>query len=107
MSRKKTIGYKRLLDSGSGGQERKQRKGQNHPDEKRHTSGYNLRPRRGVKVESRPTIEMRTQGGPFRARKRRENCENPPEDSTLNTKIDLRKRTTRRHFYNNKLNLFT
>ncbi|GFW23552.1 hypothetical protein TNCV_3806491 [Trichonephila clavipes] len=30
-----------------------------------------------------------------------------PLDSTLDTKIDLRQRTTRRHFYNNKLYLFT
>ncbi|GFV45631.1 uncharacterized protein TNCV_326231 [Trichonephila clavipes] len=34
-----------------------------------NTSGYNLRSRRGAKVESRPTNEMRTQhGGPVRAR---------------------------------------
>ncbi|GFV54272.1 hypothetical protein TNCV_4365471 [Trichonephila clavipes] len=33
------------------------------------TSGYNLGPRRGAKVESRPTNEKRTQqGGPFRVR---------------------------------------
>ncbi|GFV98646.1 retrovirus-related Pol polyprotein from transposon 17.6 [Trichonephila clavipes] len=34
------------------------------------TSGYNLRPRRGRGVESRPAMEMKTQqGGPVRARK--------------------------------------
>ncbi|GFX09584.1 uncharacterized protein TNCV_2029501 [Trichonephila clavipes] len=36
-------------------------------------SGYNLRPRKGAKVESRPTIEMKTQqGGTVRARNSRE-----------------------------------
>ncbi|GFY22311.1 uncharacterized protein TNCV_3299521 [Trichonephila clavipes] len=42
------------------------------------TSGYNLRPRRGAKVESRSTIEMRTQqGGPVRARESQENHYSP------------------------------
>ncbi|GFW73889.1 hypothetical protein TNCV_48781 [Trichonephila clavipes] len=37
------------------------------------TSGYNLRPRRGVKVEFRPTNEKRTQQrGPVRVRRSRE-----------------------------------
>ncbi|GFX87760.1 uncharacterized protein TNCV_2190371 [Trichonephila clavipes] len=36
------------------------------------TNGYNLRPRNGRKVESRPTMEMKTrQGVPVRARKSR------------------------------------
>ncbi|GFX19984.1 uncharacterized protein TNCV_1435441 [Trichonephila clavipes] len=95
MGRKETLTYRRSLDSGSGGPERKQRKGQKHQGEKRQltlssnnelqcprkryrgdeivmpsTSEYNLRPRRGAKVESRLTNEMRTQqGGPVRARK--------------------------------------
>ncbi|GFW66521.1 uncharacterized protein TNCV_3840612 [Trichonephila clavipes] len=42
------------------------------------TSGYNLKPRRGAKVESRPAIELKTQqGGPVRARKSRENNYSP------------------------------
>ncbi|GFW45825.1 uncharacterized protein TNCV_4495451 [Trichonephila clavipes] len=95
---KKKLAYKRSLNSGSGGPERKQRKGQGHQGEKRRltlssnnelqyskkrcrgeeivmpsTSGYNLRPRRGAKVESRPTNEKRTQqGGPVQARGSRE-----------------------------------
>ncbi|GFV08763.1 hypothetical protein TNCV_2488351 [Trichonephila clavipes] len=37
------------------------------------TSGYNLRPRKGTKVESRPTIKMKTQqGGPVQNSKSRE-----------------------------------
>ncbi|GFS30665.1 uncharacterized protein TNIN_435701 [Trichonephila inaurata madagascariensis] len=37
------------------------------------TSGYNLRPRRGAKVESQPSSEKRTQqGGPVRSRGSRE-----------------------------------
>ncbi|GFT50515.1 uncharacterized protein TNCV_551341 [Trichonephila clavipes] len=84
--RKDTLVYKRSPDYGSGGAERTQRKGQKYKGEKRQlalssnnelqcprkrnrgdeivmhgTSGYNLRPRRGAKVESRPTNEMRTQ----------------------------------------------
>ncbi|GFW02711.1 uncharacterized protein TNCV_5027931 [Trichonephila clavipes] len=94
---KETLGYKRSCDSGSGGPGRKQRKGQNHHGEKRQltltrkselqgprkkyrgdevvmpiTSGYNLRPRNGARVKSRPIIEMKTQqGGPVRARNSR------------------------------------
>ncbi|GFX69490.1 uncharacterized protein TNCV_380591 [Trichonephila clavipes] len=35
------------------------------------TSGCNLRPENGTRVESRPTIELKTQqGGPVRAKKR-------------------------------------
>ncbi|GFV77775.1 uncharacterized protein TNCV_1575231 [Trichonephila clavipes] len=36
------------------------------------TSGYNLRPRREAKVESRPTNEKTQQGGPVQARRSRE-----------------------------------
>ncbi|GFX98732.1 uncharacterized protein TNCV_1503101 [Trichonephila clavipes] len=83
MSRKETIVYKRSRDSGSGGPEKKQRKRQKNQFEKDtlisssesqgprkkyrgdeiampSTSGYNLRPKRGAKVEPRPIIEMRT-----------------------------------------------
>ncbi|GFX80327.1 uncharacterized protein TNCV_3930801 [Trichonephila clavipes] len=103
ISRKETIGYTRWRDSGSGGPESKQRKRQNHHGEKRQltltsnselqgprkkygrdeivmpsTSGYNLKPRRGTKMKSRPTIEMRAQqGGPVRDKKRRENHYSP------------------------------
>ncbi|GFX13917.1 uncharacterized protein TNCV_3422281 [Trichonephila clavipes] len=42
------------------------------------TRGYNLRRRKGTKVESRPTIEKQTlQIGPVRARKSREKHYNP------------------------------
>ncbi|GFV06642.1 hypothetical protein TNCV_2949641 [Trichonephila clavipes] len=42
------------------------------------TSGYNLRPRRGAKVESQPTNEKRTQQGePVRARGSREHQYSP------------------------------
>ncbi|GFU09198.1 uncharacterized protein TNCV_1122151 [Trichonephila clavipes] len=86
MGRKETLADKRSLDSRSGGPERKIKKGIGHRFAKRtlssnntndlpqfkkkvrteetvmpSTSGYNLRPRRGAKVESRPTNEMRTQ----------------------------------------------
>ncbi|GFW87150.1 uncharacterized protein TNCV_5125041 [Trichonephila clavipes] len=93
--RKENIGNKRSRESGSGGPERKIKKGLEHRVAKKmlssnynndlpkfrkkgrteetvmaSTSGYNLRPRKGTRVESRPTIEMKTQqGGPVRARK--------------------------------------
>ncbi|GFT70287.1 uncharacterized protein TNCV_3457261 [Trichonephila clavipes] len=42
------------------------------------TSGYNLKPRSGKRVESRPTMEMRTQlGGPVRAGKSKGRNYNP------------------------------
>ncbi|GFT46249.1 hypothetical protein TNCV_3126271 [Trichonephila clavipes] len=42
------------------------------------TSGYNLRPRSGKRVESRPTIERKTQqGGPVRSRKGRGRNDSP------------------------------
>ncbi|GFW18554.1 HTH_Tnp_Tc3_2 domain-containing protein [Trichonephila clavipes] len=68
MSWKETIGYKRSRDSGSGGPERKQRKGQKHQDQKGEQKGR----------ESRPAIEMRTQRGvSVRARKSREQHYSP------------------------------
>ncbi|GFX81123.1 uncharacterized protein TNCV_1911151 [Trichonephila clavipes] len=88
MGRKDTLAYKRSLDSGSEGLERKIKKGIGHKVGKRTlfsnitnnlpqfrkkerteetvmpgTSGYNLRPRRGAKVESRPTNEKMIQEG--------------------------------------------
>ncbi|GFV61899.1 retrovirus-related Pol polyprotein from transposon opus [Trichonephila clavipes] len=43
-----------------------------------NTGGYNLRPRSGRRVESRPDIEMKTQqGGPVRARKSKGRNYNP------------------------------
>ncbi|GFV49152.1 uncharacterized protein TNCV_236861 [Trichonephila clavipes] len=92
--RKKT-GYKRSREFGSGGPERKIQMGSEHRVPKRalssnctnsvlpkyrkrdrteetvisSTSGYNLRPRNGKIVDSRPTMEMKTQqGGAVRAR---------------------------------------
>ncbi|GFX31565.1 uncharacterized protein TNCV_688131 [Trichonephila clavipes] len=87
-SKKETIGYKRSRESGSGGPERKIQKGSEHRVPKRamssnytnsvlpkvrkrdrtkklmpSTSGYNLRPKKGRRVESRPTMEMKTQQG--------------------------------------------
>ncbi|GFT98784.1 uncharacterized protein TNCV_3792251 [Trichonephila clavipes] len=117
MSRKKTIGYKRSRESGYGGPERKLKKGIGHRIDKRtlssnytndlpqfrnkvrteetvmpSTSGYNLRPRRGAKGESQPTIEMRTQQGrPVQARRSREHQYSPyieeqARPSTKNTR---------------------
>ncbi|GFY16846.1 uncharacterized protein TNCV_4338471 [Trichonephila clavipes] len=53
------------------------------------TSGYNLRPRGGNKVESRPAIEWKTQqGGPVRSRKGRGRNDSPyiEEQSRSNNK---------------------
>ncbi|PRD21916.1 UNVERIFIED_CONTAM: hypothetical protein NCL1_50502 [Trichonephila clavipes] len=100
--RKEIIGYKRSRESGSVGPERKIKNGLEHRVTKRalssnynndlqkvrkkgrteetvmpSTSGYNLRPRKGAKVESRPTIEMKTQQGLFRARNCREKYYRP------------------------------
>ncbi|GFY31803.1 retrovirus-related Pol polyprotein from transposon opus [Trichonephila clavipes] len=96
--------YKRSRESGSGEPERKIRKGSGHRVPKRalssnyttnsnlpkftkrrreetvapKTSGYNLRPRGGKGVESRPAMEMKTQqGGPVRARKSKGRNYNP------------------------------
>ncbi|GFW46545.1 uncharacterized protein TNCV_1936151 [Trichonephila clavipes] len=84
--RKETLAYKRSFKCGSGGPERKNRKGTGHKVDKRtlslnnsndltqfrkifrteetimsSTSGYNLRPRGGAKVKSRPANVKRTQ----------------------------------------------
>ncbi|GFW70192.1 uncharacterized protein TNCV_4467511 [Trichonephila clavipes] len=100
---KDNIGYKRLQESGSGGSERKIKNLLEHRISKRalslnynkdlpkyrkkgridqigmpSTSKYNLRPRRGGKVKSRLTSEMRTeQTGPVRASKSREHHYSP------------------------------
>ncbi|GFV73843.1 uncharacterized protein TNCV_926831, partial [Trichonephila clavipes] len=93
-SKNQNIGYKRSRESRSGGPEWNTQKGSEHRVPKRAlssnyansvlqkyrkrgrieekvtptTSGYNLRPRR--RVESRPTMERKTQRGrPVRARK--------------------------------------
>ncbi|GFT46265.1 uncharacterized protein TNCV_3126401 [Trichonephila clavipes] len=94
-SKDQNIGYKRSRESGSGGPEKKIQKGLKHRVPKRalssnytnsvlpkyrkrdrteavmpNNSSYNLRPRSGRRVESRPTMEMKTQQrGPVRARK--------------------------------------
>ncbi|GFX63438.1 uncharacterized protein TNCV_3620411 [Trichonephila clavipes] len=97
-------GYKRSNESRSGGPERKVQKGSEHRVNKRNvssndsngvlprlrkknrreetvtsnTSGYNLRPRKGKRVESRLTIEKKTQqGGRVRSRKSRERNDRP------------------------------
>ncbi|GFU24958.1 uncharacterized protein TNCV_340031 [Trichonephila clavipes] len=98
-----TVEYKRSLDSGSGGPEKKIRKSIGDRGDKRtlslnnthdlpqfrkkvrtketvmpSTSGYNLRPRRGTKVESLPTNEKRIQqGGPVRVRRSRDHQYRP------------------------------
>ncbi|GFW77579.1 uncharacterized protein TNCV_2499711 [Trichonephila clavipes] len=103
-SKKENIGYKRSRESGSGGPERKIRKGSEHRVHKRAlssnytksllpkcrkrgrreetvtptTNGYNLRPRSGKRVLFRPTMEMKTQQGvPVRARKSKGKNYNP------------------------------
>ncbi|GFX75884.1 uncharacterized protein TNCV_2238561 [Trichonephila clavipes] len=102
--KKKGLGYKRANESRSGGPERRVRKGSEHRVPKRNLSsndsnsvlprlrkknrreetvtpnksGYNLRPRKGKREESRLTIERKTQkGGPVRSRKGRERNDNP------------------------------
>ncbi|GFW57411.1 uncharacterized protein TNCV_543241 [Trichonephila clavipes] len=95
--RMETLGVKRSWQSGSGRPEKKCKKGQRQQGAKRKfsvhnndlpyfsiryrrdeavmpsTSGYNLRPRRSAKVESRPANEKRIQqGGPVRSRGSRE-----------------------------------
>ncbi|GFV86360.1 uncharacterized protein TNCV_1469231 [Trichonephila clavipes] len=103
-SKHERLGYKRSSESRSGGPERKVQKGSEHRVNKRNlssndsnsmlpkfrkknrreetvtptTSGYNLRPRKGKREESRLTIERKTQqGGPVRSRKGRERNESP------------------------------
>ncbi|GFT20209.1 uncharacterized protein TNCV_4060221 [Trichonephila clavipes] len=96
-------GYKRSNESRSGGPERKVQKGLEHRVKRNlssndsnsvlprlrkknrreekvtpTTSGYNLRPRKGKREESRLTIERKTQqGGPVRSRKGRERNDSP------------------------------
>ncbi|GFV81409.1 uncharacterized protein TNCV_2034181 [Trichonephila clavipes] len=54
------------------------KKGQSEETVMPSTSGYNLRRRKGTKVESRPTIQMKTQQvGPVRARNSREKHYSP------------------------------
>ncbi|GFU11594.1 uncharacterized protein TNCV_4492271 [Trichonephila clavipes] len=104
-SKNQRFGYKRSHESCSGGPERKIQKGSEHRGPKRAlssnyrtnynlpkfrkksrkeetvtptTSGYNLRPRSGKRVESRTTIERKTQqGGPVRSRKGRGRNDSP------------------------------
>ncbi|GFX23930.1 uncharacterized protein TNCV_2730351 [Trichonephila clavipes] len=96
--RKETLAYKKTFKSGSGGPERKYIKGTGLKVDKRtlaltnsnnlphfrkrfqteeammpSTSGCNLRPRGGAKMEYRPANEKKTQqGGPVRSRRSRE-----------------------------------
>ncbi|GFU50013.1 uncharacterized protein TNCV_2362791 [Trichonephila clavipes] len=103
-SKNERLGYKRSNESRSGGRERKAHKASEHTVNKRDlssndynsvlsrvrkknlreetvtptTSGYNLRPRKGKREESRLTIERKTQqGGPVRSRKDRERNDSP------------------------------
>ncbi|GFT60695.1 uncharacterized protein TNCV_3584121 [Trichonephila clavipes] len=56
------------------------------------TSGYNLRPRSGKRVESRPTIERKTkQGGPVRSRKGRGRNDSPIEERTRSNNRNARR----------------
>ncbi|GFY21896.1 uncharacterized protein TNCV_3295401 [Trichonephila clavipes] len=90
------LGYKCSHESGSSGPNRKFRKNSNYRATKRPLSSiesvlqkcrrkrpkqisrYNLRPRGGREMESRPTIERKTQqGGPGRSRKGRGRNDNP------------------------------
>ncbi|GFT12352.1 uncharacterized protein TNCV_3047161 [Trichonephila clavipes] len=103
--KKERLPYKRSHESKSGGPERKAQKGSEHRVNKRAlssnyktnhsltkyrmksrkeetetptTSGYNLRPRKGIREGSRLTIERKTQqGGPVRSRKGRERNDSP------------------------------
>ncbi|GFS82418.1 uncharacterized protein TNCV_1212981 [Trichonephila clavipes] len=58
------------------------------------TSGYKLRPRNGKRVESRPTMEMKTQqGGPVRARKSKGRNYSPYiEEETRSSNKNTRRR---------------
>ncbi|GFU97132.1 uncharacterized protein TNCV_4642251 [Trichonephila clavipes] len=117
MGRKETLAYKQSFKSGSGGPEKKIRKSIGHRVDKRRlslnnsndlpqfrkkirteetvmpsTSGYSLTPRRGAKVEFRPTNEKRTQQrGPVRARSREHQyspyIEEKARSSSRNTRI--------------------
>ncbi|GFS78941.1 hypothetical protein TNCV_4341891 [Trichonephila clavipes] len=97
-------GYKGSHESRSSGPNRKFRKNSNYRGTKRTLSSknsflqkyrrkrprhdtvavsrYNLRPRGGKEVESRPAIERNTQqGGPVRSRKSRGRSDNPTSKS--------------------------
>ncbi|GFU32753.1 uncharacterized protein TNCV_1294741 [Trichonephila clavipes] len=104
-SKNERLGYKRSHESRSGGPERKIQKGSEHrvpirdlssnyrtnynlPKFRKKsrkeetvtptTSGYNFRPRNRKRVESRPTLERKTQqGGPVRSRKGRGRNDSP------------------------------
>ncbi|GFW20374.1 uncharacterized protein TNCV_3458111 [Trichonephila clavipes] len=103
-SKNERLGYKRSNESRSGGPEREVQKRSEHRVNKRSlssndsnnvlprlrkknrweetvtptTNGYNLRPRKGEREESRLTIERKTQqGGPVRSRKGRERNDSP------------------------------
>ncbi|GFW83872.1 uncharacterized protein TNCV_1492131 [Trichonephila clavipes] len=103
-SKHERLGYKESNESKSGGPERKVQKGSEHRVNKRNlssndsnsvlprlrkknrrertvtpsTSGYNLRPRKRKREESRLTMERKTQqGGPVRSRKGRERNDCP------------------------------
>ncbi|GFV23327.1 uncharacterized protein TNCV_4780411 [Trichonephila clavipes] len=119
-SKKENIGYKRSRESGLGGPNRKIQKGSEHRVHKRAllskytnsvlpkyrkrdrteetvtptTRLYNLRPRSGKRVESRPTFEMKTQqGGPVRARKSKGRNYNPYiEEKTRSGNKNTRRR---------------
>ncbi|GFX72594.1 uncharacterized protein TNCV_4061901 [Trichonephila clavipes] len=118
-SKNEKLGYKRSNEYTSGGQERKVQKGSEHRVNKRGlssndsksmlpkfinkkrreetvtptTSGYNLRPRKGKREESRLTIERKTQqGGPVRSRKGTERNDNPyTEERTRSSNKNARR----------------
>ncbi|GFV77346.1 uncharacterized protein TNCV_2406651 [Trichonephila clavipes] len=119
-SKNERLGYKRSNESRSGEPERKVQKGSEHRVNKRSlssndsnsvlprlrkknrreetvtptTSGYNLRPRKGKREESRLTIERKTQqGGPVRSRKCRERNDSPYiEERTGSSNKNARRR---------------
>ncbi|GFU01234.1 uncharacterized protein TNCV_5123891 [Trichonephila clavipes] len=63
------------------------------------TSGYNLRPRSGKRVETRPTIERKTlQGGPVRSRKGRGRNDSPYiEEQTRSNNRNARRGGDQQH----------
>ncbi|GFV73256.1 uncharacterized protein TNCV_317761 [Trichonephila clavipes] len=119
-SKNERLGYKRSHESRSEGPERKVQKGSEHRVPKTAlssnyrtnynlpkfrkksqreetvtptTRGYNLRPRNGKRVESRPTIERKTQqGGPVRSRKGRGRNDSPYiEERTISSNKNARR----------------
>ncbi|GFT34345.1 uncharacterized protein TNCV_3676821 [Trichonephila clavipes] len=105
-SKNERLGYKRSHESGSSGPNRKFRKNSNYRVAKRTLSSvlqkyrrerprhdtaavsrYNLRPRGGKEVESRPAIERKTQqGGPVRSRRGRNDNHYIEEQTKSNNK---------------------